>query len=562
METNAASDARILWRLLKLFRPYWGWMALGSLLSLITVFSNIGLLALSGWFITAMAIAGVAGAHMNYFTPAAIIRGLAMMRTASRYGERVITHEATFRLLATLRRWFYEHLEPLAPAGLQGLQSGDLLSRIRADIDTLQNTYLRIFLPVFSGLIAITAVCLFLVGYSRSIALLEACFALLAGVITPVIMLRLSQKPGKRMVETASSLRIAAIDSLQGMGELAVYQATEQQTNKFSLLSESLLNDQQTMAKYSGISQGAVGLFANLTLLGTLLIAIPLVNMQQLQAAELPMLALLTLASFEALLPLPLAFQLLPETLHAARRIFAIADQPSPVSEPVSDSPSPQNFDIRLEDVTFHYPGKPQAVLQALNLTVPQGQTIALVGPSGEGKSTLVNLLLKFHEPQQGVIRLGGYPLSEYHGEDLRSYFAVASQHTHLFNSTVRGNLLLAKPDASDEELEQVCRLAQIHEFIVSQPGGYGTWVGEAGLKLSGGQTRRLAIARALLKDAPILILDEPGEGLDPETESRLMETVLASQKGKTVILITHGKAGLHSMDQRYHLSQGQPHPF
>ncbi len=560
MKSQNPGALKTLWRLFLLFRPYWGWMALGVLLSLITVASNVSLLALSGWFITAMAIAGVAGADMNYFTPSAIIRGLAMARTASRYGERLVTHEATFRLLASLRRWFYEKLEPLAPAGLQGLQSGDLLSRIRADIDTLQNTYLRIFSPVAVATLTTLAAAAFLLRYGTHFALLEILFALCAGVLVPLWILRLAREPGKRLVDTASALRITAIDSLQGMGELLVYGAADRQAQKLSTLTEELLEDQERMAKYSGFSQGTVGLFANLAMLGSLLIAIPLVNAEQLAAAKLPMLALFTLATFEALLPLPLAFQLLPETLQAARRVFAITDQAPLVSDPATPLPLPASPDIRLEQVSFCYPGDTRKVLDGLDLTLAPGEKIGIVGESGAGKSTLIGLLLRFWEPQQGRITLGGTDLNQLAGEELRRCFAVASQQSHLFNSTIRGNLLLAKPDATDEELQAVCRLAQIHDFIISQPKGYGTWVGEAGLKLSGGQARRLSIARALLKDAPILILDEPGEGLDPETEQALITDILQTQQDKSIILITHSRHGLQQLDRVYTFAQGRLH--
>ncbi|MBE8233419.1 MAG: ATP-binding cassette domain-containing protein, partial [Endozoicomonadaceae bacterium] len=215
-------------------------------------------------------------------------------------------------------------------------------------------------------------------------------------------------------------------------------------------------------------------------------------------------------------------------------------------------SPKPTHFDLQFTDVSFRYANTRHDVLQNINLSIPHGKKIAIVGSSGSGKSSLVNLLVRFWEPQTGTITLGGHSLEQYHGDDLRRYISVIAQHSHLFNSTLRGNLLLANPDASDAMLEQVCKIAQIHEFIISQPDGYQTWVGEAGLKLSGGQARRLCIARALLKDAPIVVLDEPGEGLDAPTEKALLDAVMgwADDLGKTVILITHKKAGLEWVDE------------
>ncbi|HEC05127.1 MAG TPA: thiol reductant ABC exporter subunit CydC [Thiothrix sp.] len=552
-----SNDFAIFWRLLKLFAPYWKWMALGILLSFITLLSNISLLALSGWFITSMAIAGVAGVDMNYFTPAASIRGLAIARTASRYGERVITHEATFRLLAQLRRWFYEHLEPLAPANLQTYRSGDLLSRIRADVDTLENFYLRILSPMIIGLIGTTVLVTFLALYHIGIALIVLACLIIAGIIIPLVINHYSKIPGERMIDTSTELRTAVVDSVQGMGELLIYGASQQQSDSINQLSERLLTDQDTMAKYSGISQGALGFFANIAMWFTLLLAIPMVATNALPPANLTMLALFTLASFESILALPLAFQLLPETLKAARRVFQIADTQAAVKDPLTPFSKPDHLTIEFNDVSFHYPlteTEPlkKQVLHHLSFTVNQGEKVAIIGSSGSGKSSLINLLVRFWQPQSGMISLGGQPLDHYKGDDLRHYFSVVSQHNQLFNSTFHGNLLLANPKASDDAVEQVCKIAHIHEFILSQPEGYQTWVGEAGLKLSGGQIKRLCIARALLKDAPILVMDEPGEGLDATTEKTVLDAVIkhVETNKKTLLLITHKQAGLKQMDK------------
>ncbi len=311
------------------------------------------------------------------------------------------------------------------------------------------------------------------------------------------------------------------------------------------------------MAKYSGISQGALGFFANIAMWFTLLLAIPMVATDALPPANLTMLALFTLASFEGILALPLAFQLLPETLKAARRVFQIADTQATVKDPLTPFTKPDHLTIEFNDVSFHYPlteTEPlkKQVLHHLSFTVSQGEKVAIIGSSGSGKSSLINLLVRFWQPQSGIISLGGQPLDRYKGDDLRHYFGVVSQHNQLFNSTFHGNLLLANPEASDDAVEQVCKIAHIHEFILSQPEGYQTWVGEAGLKLSGGQIKRLCIARALLKDAPILIMDEPGEGLDATTEKAVLDAVIKHVEinKKTLLLITHKQAGLKQMDK------------
>ncbi len=312
------------------------------------------------------------------------------------------------------------------------------------------------------------------------------------------------------------------------------------------------------MSRYTGISQGAVGLAANLALWMLLWLGIPLVSQGRIAPPELAMLALFTLASFEAVAPLPQAFQHLGGTLAAARRLFTIVDAPPAVREPEGPSPAVGRFDLQLVGVWFTYPGGGRPALDGIDLSLPQGRRLAVVGATGAGKSTLINLILRFWEPDRGEIRLGGHPLRAFRGEDLRRRIAVISQRTHLFNASIRENLLLANPGASQGALEQACAAAQIHDFIASLPEGYDTWVGETGVRLSGGQARRIAIARALLKDAPILLLDEPTEGVDAPNEQALMAGMDRLMRGRTVLLITHRRVGLDRMDEIIMLDRGR----
>ncbi len=564
VDENKQSNIVLFWRLWLLFKPYWGWMLLGILLSFITVIANVTLMALSGWFITSMAIAGLASVSMDYFSPAAGIRGLAIARTASRYGERLITHEATFRVIAELRHWFYLHLEPLAPAVLQRYHSGDLLSRIRSDIDALENIYIRIIVPVVVAIIASIFFLLFLSRYDIRLAFVELTLLLIGGVITPVVIHKISKKPAERKVELSTKLRTHVVDSVQGMGELLIYGAAEKQAEQLDKLSMQLLEQQTKLARNNGLSQAVLSLCANLAMLGVVVIAIPFVTQAGISPPNLVMLALFTLASFEAILALPLAFQTLPETLASARRIFSIIDMKPLVSEPAKESLKPKNNDIVFSNVSFHYgeksesdsPKIAQNVLHNISFNFKAGSRLGIVGSSGMGKSSVINLLLRFWEPTKGEIQFGGYSIDKYRGDDIRQYFSVVTQETHFFNSTIKRNLLLANRQAADEQVEQVCKVAQIHDFIQTLPDGYDTWVGEAGFKLSGGQLKRLTIARALLKDAPILILDEPGEGLDSKTESALLNAVFDYKKDASILLITHRQTGLKEMDQLLYLEK------
>ena len=545
-------------QLLGLLRPYWAWIAIGILLSLLTLIANVTLMAVSGWFIASMAVAGAAGVSMNYFTPAALIRACAILRTGGRYGERLITHEATLRLLSALRVWFYQRLEPLAPARLQHYRSGDLLSRIRADIDTLDNFYLRTLAPTLTAALGGLAFVLFLLRYDARLALILMAFLFIAGVGVPWLVQSLGEAPGRRLVALKSALRAATIDGVQGLEELQAYGAAGTQAEHISTLSRSLAQEQRRLSRLNGLSQGALGLSANLALWLTVWTAIALVQDGGIPPPDLAMLALLTLAVFESVAPLPAAFQALGETRAAARRVLEIVDAEPQVPEPADPASPPVGFAVGFQGVHFTYPGSDRPALSAIDLQCPEGARVAIVGPTGSGKTTLVNLLLRFWAPDRGRITLGGADIAELGGEEVRRRIAVVSQHTHLFTGTIRENLLLANPGANPAQLEQACRVAEIHDFILSQPEGYDTQVGEAGLALSGGQARRLAIARALLKDAPILILDEPTEGLDAPTARALMGTLDRLMAGRSVLLITHRPEGLELMDQVLVLDRGQ----
>jgi len=549
-----------LLRLLRLFRPYLAWLLLGMLLSFITLLANVALMALSGWFISAMAVAGAAGVSMNYFTPAALIRAAAIVRTAGRYAERLVTHETTFRLLAELRVWFYRRLEPLAPAGLESWRSGDLLSRIRADIDTLDNVYLRLLVPVAVALLAMGVFTGVLWWVHPRLALVEGLLLLVAGVVVPWLVNRLGHRAGRRKVEVSAHMRAALVTDIQGMGELLVYGAAESHADRVQTLSRELAQQQRTLSHLNGLSQGALGLCANLAMWAIVVLAVPMVSSHLLAPQQLALLALFALASFEAVTPLPLAMQMLGESLAAARRIFSLADSLPAVTEPVESLAMPERFAYRFQNVSFRYRPVGPEVLHDISLQIAPGRKLAVVGATGCGKSTLASLLLRFREPSSGSILLNEQPLQYYSGDALREQIAALTQQTHLFNTTIRDNLLLACPDADRPAIEQACETVLIHDFITAQPDGYDTVTGETGVRLSGGQARRVAIARALLKNAPLLILDEPTEGVDAVTARQLMGNILARVEARQqgLLLITHQLQGLDRMDEILVMAEGR----
>lgn len=545
-----------LLRIVRLMAPQRGMMALSIVLSLAAMLANIGLMAVSGWFIAAMAAAGATGSAINYFTPAAAIRAMAIIRTGGRYAERVVSHEATFRVLAGLRRWFYDALEPLAPARLAAHRSGDLLARIRTDIDRLELVFLRILSPVVVAILTAILVTAFAARYHGGAALALLAFLVLAGGVLPYIMARAGAAPSQDIAATSSVLKEQLVDGLAGLGELKLYGLEQNFAARIAGLTGRHITAEARLARLQALSLAGVGLAANLALLAVLVLVIPSVRSGGVAPPELAMLMLLAVASFDAVAPLPLAFQSIAGTLASANRLFDLVDTSPAVSDPRAPLTLPERNDLVFERVTFGYdPGVP--VLRDIDLALGEGRRVGVVGASGSGKSSLVNLAVRFWEPQGGRITLGGVMIDRLAADRLRSRFAVVTQDAHLFAATIRDNLLVARPDASDGEMEAAARAAGIHDVIAGLPQGYDTFVGAQGLLLSGGEARRIALARALLKDAPVLILDEPTEGLDADTEAAVMASLLAPTSGRGVLLITHRLAGLAQMDEIIVLENG-----
>lgn len=551
-------DLAILLRVLRLFRPYRGWMLLGALLSTLTVLASVGLMAIAGYFIAAMAVAGIAGALMNYFLPAAGIRFLAIVRTGGRYAERVATHEATFRLLAELRVWLFRKLVPLAPARLAHERGADLAARVQGDVETLQHAYLRLYAPALTAIVC-TAVVTCLVAL-RSVTAALALLALLlaAGLAIPLAVRRASAAPGVAIVQSNAALRVAVVDALQGMGDVAVYGASERQAAQIATLDARLLGAQRRGDSLGLAADGAVGLCAGLALWAVALAAIVAARAGTVDPVEVPMLALAALAAFEAVQPLPLAMQRAGEVVAAARRIFGLADLTAAVTDPAAPSPVPVDAGIVLRDVHLHYDGAPADALAGVDLTVASGRRVAIVGASGAGKSSLANLLVRFHD-YRGEILLGGAELRTWRQDDARRFVSVAAQRVHLLRATMRENLLLANPRATDAELQAAIETVQLAEFVATLPQGLDTHVGEGGVRLSAGQARRLAIGRVLLRDAQVVILDEPTEGLDTHTGRALLDAVVQRLAGCTLLVITHDLGQLRGLvDQVVVMSDGR----
>lgn len=530
--------------LLRMLRPasrHWRWMAGGIGLGVAVIAANAALMAISGWFIASMAVAGVKQASFNYFFASASIRALAILRALGRYAERLVSHEAAFHILADLRVWLFKRLIPLAPAGLESYAGGDLAGRLRADVDSLENLYLRIVAPLATGAFTILLAGLFVLVWSGSAALVLTALLLLAGLLLPLLARHLAEQPGKRSTELSGALRTSVTEGLQGAEELLLLGATDKQTRTVEELSSGLIRQQLRLGQINSLTLAGVTSCGALAMAGLALVCIPQVQAGQLAGPNLVMLLLFSAATFEAVGPLAHSLQLIPATSEAIRRIRELADAPLPLPEPLQPQTA-ESCRIVLDQVSCSY-GNGQSVLEQFSLTVNPGERVAVVGPSGSGKSTLIELLLRFR-PYQGTITIGGVELRESTSDELARMVAAVPQQPHLFNSTIRENILLGR-EISDEQLHAALSDSGLAEWVATLPQGLDTPVGETGSAVSGGEARRIALARALVANAPILLLDEPTEGLDGATEQSVVERLRARLRGTTLLVVTHRPACL-----------------
>jgi ATP-binding cassette subfamily C protein CydC len=536
-------------------------MILGTGFGLLAMTSAIGLLALSGWFISAAAYAGLTlttAQLFNFFHPGIGVRLFAIGRTLARYAERIVTHDVTFRILQSLRSWFYIHLEPLAPARLLVYRSADVLNRIVADIDALDNLYLRVLSPSIVALVTSILVVIFLGLFDPLMALSVAMFLVIAGFGVPAIGLRLAGFSGHELARHISNLRIRIVDALQGLPELLVFGAYPQQIDLVKQSNLALLKVQLRMSHIRGVSFALVTVFSGLAVLSALYLAVIQVNHETLNGPALALVLLAVMASFEAILPLPPAYQYLGQTREAGRRLLEIVETEPQVIFPDQSIPLDRQFSLKFDSVCFRYHEQAPWALHKVDFHIPAGRRVAVIGETGSGKSTLVHLLTRFWNPVSGHIRLGKNEIDSFSETDLRRLISVVSQQPHMFNATLKENLLLACPGANDDELLAALKTAQLLEFVRGLPDGLNTWTGEAGQLLSGGQARRVAVARAILHDAPLWVLDEPTEGLDPITEKNMMQALKRQTAGRTLLLITHRLIDLEWMDHILMLDHGR----
>jgi ATP-binding cassette subfamily C protein CydC len=525
------------------------------LLSIVTLLAGVMLLGTSGWFLTAAAITTTA-ASFNLFGPSALVRGLSLIRILSRYGEKLTGHDTTLRLLTGIRTWLFGRMFPRLPLDQRDQRHGDLVSRLTADVDSLDSAFLVALGPLLTAFTIGIAMTVLLAHLLPAAALLFAALYAAALLAVPAGLVMAGRACGRAVVEASAGLRMAALDGIDGHADLIAFGATEAQHRAFARQADVLAGARRQQARVSMLGAAAIQAIAAAVLLGVLWLGLDALRQGAITGPLLAGLLLACLGSFEALGVIVRSVAKLGSAAAAADRLVALATARPAVTDPAL----PAAFTgggLSFQDVRFgHDPARP--VLDGASFRLRAGRRIAIVGKSGSGKSTLVDLVLRLRDPQAGSVRIGGIDLRDLRQEDLHRHIALLGQSAPVFLGTVRANLLIGRADAGDAELWQALDDARLGGFVRGLPDGLDTHLGEGGRTLSAGQARRLCLARTLLSPAEILVFDEPTSGLDPHNEQAFLADLARATRERSVLLVTHARIPPGAVDEVWQLAGGR----
>ena len=539
-----------------LFRRRTPSLLLALLLSLITLLSGVALLGTSGWFITASALT-TAGLAFNLFVPSAMVRGFSFIRILARYGERLVGHNATLKLLSDLRGWLFAALFPRLPLPDRSLRHGDLVSRLTADVDALDTAFLVAIGPLLGAMFIGAGMTVLMAFLLPAAALPYGLAMALAVLAVPTALVTVGRRAGQKSVAANADMRMGVLDGLSGLADLNLLGALGTTQHRFAETVDAAGYWRLRLAGLSTLGGMAVQLLAAVALVATLWAGLVALDTGQIEGPVMVGLLLAVLGSFEATAVIVRSVGKASGAMAAAGRLQALTDIAPSVMETAAPRDLPQDGTIAFEGIGFSYGGGAPVLADASFVVFP-GERIAIVGPSGGGKSTILKLLLRLFDPQAGQISIGGVALTELRLADIHAHMALLSQDSPVFIDTIRNNLLIGRWDASEDDLWSALQRAQFDTYVRALPKGLDTVIGEAGRTLSVGQVRRLCLARALVSNAPVLLLDEPTDALDRQTEEAFMQTLATGTDGRTVIMVTHASIPEGTVDRVLTLQNGE----
>lgn len=543
-------------RVLGFARPLTGRLLGAVLLGIATAGMGIGLMAASAYLISR---ASLRPPILTLAMVSAAVRAFGIGRGVFRYLERLVGHDAAFRVLTQIRARVYERLERLAPAGLPAFRSGDLLARFVGDVETLQELYLRVIPPAAVAGLSALAVAVLLGALEPAVGMLTLLGLAGAGLLGPGLAGALTRRSERRLAEARGELAARTVELLEGAAELVAAGAAEERLARIAEAGARLHLAERRAALAAGVGAATTALATGLTVVACLAVGAMAVRAGSLDGVLLAVVVLTPLAAFELVAPLPMAAQQLARVREASRRVVEVLEAPEPVPEPSEPAAPPAPpVHLELRDVSVRWSAGGPLALDRVSLDLPQGRRVAIVGPSGAGKTTLAWTLARFVDPAAGAYLAGGLDARRLAPEDVRRVVGLMEQHPHVFDTSLEENLRIARPDADEREMREALARAGLLAWVEALPQGLRTMVGERGARLSGGERRRLALARLLLADPPVLVLDEPREHLDTAGGDAFVRELLALATGRTVVLITHRLAALEEMDEILVLDAGR----
>ncbi|MDO4316976.1 MAG: thiol reductant ABC exporter subunit CydC [Lachnospiraceae bacterium] len=546
------SGITVMARLIGLVKPLAGFMLLAILMGLIGHLCAAFITIFGGYAVLAL---------LRFDTPLGLralfvsVGVFALVRGILRYAEQACNHFIAFKLLALIRNNVFAALRRLCPAKLEGRDRGDLIAVITSDIELLEVFYAHTVSPAAIALLFTVAMCLFIGAYHWLLGILALLAYMAVGLLVPSITSKRSGDDGMKFRMKSGDLSSFVLESLRGLSETLQYGQGEHRLAEMNARSDALAKDEERMKRTAGRNIAVTNTVILFFDFAMLLVSAMLFRNGAVDFSGVLIPTIALMSSFGPCVALANLGSTLQNTFAAGNRVLDILEETPTVGE-VTGKPEVVFDGARTEHVTFSYGD--DTVLDDVSLQIPKGSVIGIAGRSGSGKSTLLKLLMRFWDVQRGGVKISGTDISDINTENLRDMESLVTQETHLFHDSIRNNLRIARLAATDSEIEEACKKASVHDFIMSLPQGYDTPVGELGDTLSGGERQRLGLARAFLHDAPFLLLDEPTSNLDSLNEAVILKALREERKGKTVVLVSHRRSTMRIVDRIYSVEHGR----